>query len=478
VANKKQPDPKSTREQLQALVRELERKNAELAKKNADLTKENAELLKEIQSLKRAQHRQATPFSKDRPVKDPKKPGRKKGQGPFRRRETPAQHPTVTVNAEAPPECPFCGGPLEHQGEESATTTDVPRQPQPEVTSYRVAVCRCGKCGKTVRGTAPGLAADQYGATAHRVGPGVMAAAQALHYQVGIPVRRVPGVLRELTGVTITQSALTQDALRRAKAEVGAEYGRLRAAVKEAPFVHTDDTGWKVGGKTAFLMGFDTDRVTVYQIRAQHRNEEVRELIPGDYAGIMITDRGKSYDAEEFQAVSQQKCLGHILRNIAEVVETKQGRAQEFGLHAKSLFQESMELWKARDTLEAEAFNAKAAHLADLLSYHLRERTLTDSDNQRLLNGLGAHDDQGHLMRFLQAPFVEPTNNRAERILRPAVIARKVSQCSKNQQGAEAFAAFASIAQTAVKNGAVSVAAAFYKLFTAPDARTTESPPT
>jgi len=24
-----------------------------------------------------------------------------------------------------------------------------------------------------------------------------------------------------------------------------------------APFVHTDDTGWKVGGQTAFLMGFD-----------------------------------------------------------------------------------------------------------------------------------------------------------------------------------------------------------------------------
>ena len=65
-----------------------------------------------------------------------------------------------------------------------------------------------------MRGTAPGLAADQYGATAHRVGPSVMAAAHALHYGVGVPQRKVPGVLQELTGVTITQSALAQDALR------------------------------------------------------------------------------------------------------------------------------------------------------------------------------------------------------------------------------------------------------------------------
>jgi len=83
----------------------------------------------------------------------------------------------------------------------------------------------------------------------------------------------------------------------------------------------------------------------------------------------------------------------------------------------------------------------------------------------------GTKDDQGHLMRFLSEPFVEPTNDRAERILGPAVIARKVSQCSKNQKGADAFAAFASVAQTAIKNGAASVISAFRSLFSAPNAR-------
>ena len=64
-------------------------------------------------------------------------------------------------------------------------------------------------------------------------------------------------------------------------------------------------------------------------------------------------------------------------------------------------------------------------------------------------------------MRCLSAPFVEPTNNRAERMLRPAVIARKVLHHSKNQACANGFVAFTSLAQTARKNGAVSVTAAF-----------------
>jgi hypothetical protein len=201
----------------------------------------------------------------------------------------------------------------------------------------------------------------------------------------------------------------------------------------------------------------------------------VREIIPADYGGVMISDRGKSYDAGEFDDVEQQKCLGHILRNIAEVVETKQGRARAFGVYAKVLLQDGMELWRARDSLPPAVFAGKADELQEMVSYHLRDRTLKDEDNQRLLNGLGKQDDGGRLLRFLSAPFVEPTNNRAERMLRPAVIARKVSQCSKNRDGADAFAAFTSVAQTALKNGATSVTTAFRLLFAA--SKTTSAEP-
>jgi len=239
----------------------------------------------------------------------------------------------------------------------------------------------------------------------------------------------------------------------------------LRQAVPHAPVVYTDDTGWRVGGQAAFLMGFDTDQATVYQIRSQHRNEEVREVIPADYGGVLVSDRGKSYDAEALDSTLKQKCLAHLLRNISEVVKSKQGRARQFGARLKVLLREGLALWHARRDLTPEDFHAGHRELDAKLTHQLRNRVLRDDDNQRLLNGIGTQHDRGHLLRFLTTQGVEPTNNRAERILRPAVIARKVSHCSKNQSGAYAFAAFASLAQTALKNRSVSVTSAFRSLF-------------
>lgn len=426
------------------------------------------QLRQEVEELRRGGKRQAAPFSRNKPGEKPKRPGRKPGEGIFRRREAPSEAAAAVVMASLPAGCPHCGGELEQEREEVVTTTELPANPQPVITAWRVPVCRCRKCGKAVRGTAPGLVADQRGATAHRVGPRLMAAAHALHYGIGIPVRKVPGVIEELTGVRITQSALTQDALRRAAGAVGAAYAELRVGVCQAPVVHTDDTGWRLGGQSAFLMGFDTGEATVYQIRPQHRNEEVRELIPADYAGVMVSDRGKSYDAEELAGVAQQKCLAHLLRNVSEVLEGKQGRARQFGETLKTLLREGLSIWHARRDLSPEEFLCRAGKLDERLTHHLRCRMLRDDDNQRLLNGIGWQHDLGHLLRFLQTAGVEPTNNRAERILRPAVIARKISHCSKNHRGAHAFAAFLSITQTIRKKAQETIAQGLLTVFARP----------
>jgi hypothetical protein len=432
-----------SREELIALIREQQRVIEQMGE--------------EIERLKRSGYRSAAPFSTGKRKSDPKPPGRKPGQGCFRFRAAPEQAPQEVIQAEVPPQCPRCGGTLERVGEEWATTTDVVVNPQPRVRGYRVPVCRCRQCGKPVRGTAPGLAPDQAGATAHRLGPGVKAAAHVLHYGVGVPVRKVPQVLKELTGIGITQSALTQDALRQAQGKVGTQYQQLRTSIATAPVVHTDDTGWRVSGQTAFLMGFDSDPATVFQIRPRHRHEEVLEVVPADYAGVLVSDRGKSYDAGELDGLRQQKCLAHLLRNVSEVVERKCGMARQFGLTLKVLLRESLALGKARPNLSPEDYQARVQELDDKLTRHLRNRILRDDDNQRLLNGIGGQNDRGHLLRFLRHEGVEPTNNRAERILRPAVIARKVSHCSKNQRGAEAFSAFVSLIQTARKTHPVSL---------------------
>jgi hypothetical protein len=101
---------------------------------------------------------------------------------------------------------------------------------------------------------------------------------------------------------------------------------------------------------------------------------------------------------------------------------------------------------------EAE-YGCRGAELKGALTEHLAPRELRDPENQRLLDGLGWHHGRGNLVRFLDDPSIPPTNNAAERALRPAVIARMVSQCSKTESGATAFSAFCSVIRTAARQG-------------------------
>jgi hypothetical protein len=288
----------------------------------------------------------------------------------------------------------------------------------------------------------------------------------------GVPVRKTPAILEDLTGVRLTQGAITQDALRQSRDAVGATYEALRASVRKQSVVHTDDTGWRVGGEAAFLMAFVNRSLSVYQVRPRHRNEEVRELIPADFGGVLVCDRGRSYDAAEMEGLAQQKCLAHLIRNAAKVAEEKTGRARQFGQGLKDILRQALLLSATRKAMKPTDYRKQAEALNDELTTYLRDRTLCDEDNQRLLNGVGAQHDRGHVLRFLHQDGVEPTNNRAERDLRPAVIARKVSHCSKNERGARAFEAFASVLHTIRKTNPSANVALLARLISRPLAPT------
>lgn len=422
------------------------------------------QLRREIDELRRRGG--AAPFAKGTRKAEPKTPGRKPGQGYFRFRSMPEEAAAANT-LEVPvgvARCPDCGGALGEAKREIVTTIDIPTQPQPEVRRYAVHVCECASCGRKVRGRHPEVAVGQHGATAHRLGPRVRALAHLLHYVHGVPVRKTPPIIAALTGVRVTQSAITQDALRQSRRSVGATYEALRASVRKQAVVHTDDTGWRVGGETAFLMAFVNASLSVYQVRPQHRNEEVRELVPADFGGVLVCDRGRSYEAGELKDVAQQKCLAHLIRNAAKLEREKAGRAAQFSRGLKELLQKALALPARQEEMRPGAYRKQVRAITQELTTHLRDRRLRDPDNQRLLNGVGAQNDRGHLLRFLEQEEVEPTNNRAERDLRPAVIARKVSHCSKNQRGARAFEAFTSVLQTFRKISPASAATLLARL--------------
>jgi transposase len=135
----------------------------------------------------------------------------------------------------------------------------------------------------------------------------------------------------------------------------------------------------------------------------------------------------------------------------------QRGKARALSRRLKGLFRQAMDLWHDYPQGKRTRVAAHAQQLQPAIPHPLRDRPLKDPDNQRRLTELGWHNDRGTLRRFRDEPRLEPTNNRAERALRPAVIARKVSQCSKTPGGAQAFAAFPSIVRTLAKSGAEAI---------------------
>ena len=81
-------------------------------------------------------------------------------------------------------------------------------------------------------------------------------------------------------------------------------------------------------------------------------------MVPADFAGVLVCDRGKSYDAEEPADAAQQKCLAHLLRNAADVAEKKTGRAKEFSQSLKDLLKGALAL-RAADGQRNSTGNAQ-----------------------------------------------------------------------------------------------------------------------
>lgn len=312
----------------------------------------------------------------------------------------------------------------------------------------------CAVCKIEIKGSHPDIATTQHGATAHRLGTRLIAAGLALQFAFGITARKVPAVLEMLTNTRVTQSALTQQAVKQGNLEfgiVGLKYQTLREAVQHSSMVNTDDTSWWLNGKSAYLMGFKTNSSVVYQIRDQHRAVEVGEIIPSNYTGVLVTDRFVTYDAKVFSSVKQQKCVAHILKNIRVLLEKpKRGRSHEFLLEVRAVFKKALKLHQAfqEGLLERKKFDSAGRCLTRRLDRLLESKSLSNKANVRLQSELEWHHARGSLLRFLVDTSVSPTNNSAERILRPAVISRKLSAGSKTLSGATAFSAFKSVIET------------------------------
>jgi transposase len=160
---------------------------------------------------------------------------------------------------------------------------------------------------------------DALGAAAAQLGPDTQAAVVELNKQGGLSHRKVARCLESMFGIKLSRGGSVQTVLR-AASRCGPVYEGIRRAVGQADWVVPDETGWRVGGRPAWLHTLVGPQATAYVIDTT-RSGCVAEAILGlDYDGTMIHDGWSPYD--QFEGVRHQQCLNHLLRRADEMAAT------------------------------------------------------------------------------------------------------------------------------------------------------------
>jgi transposase len=417
------------------------------ARQIEQLRAEVERLKAELEQSKRAGKRQAAPFSKGSPKADPKRPGRKAGHPPSHRTAPPPEQVDRSIEVPMPPLCPECHTPL---GEAPVTLhdqyqIDLP-QPKPVVTRFRVPVARCPARDRRVQGRHPEQTSDALGAAAVRYGPRLLGFAADLKHRLGVSYRKCSSVLLTLTGLAVASAALARSGHRLRKL-ARPSYDRLVEAAKTSAVQHVDETGWKIGGRSAWLWVFADEHATLYRIRRSRAHEVVVEVLGEEFAGVLVSDCFLAYDPLPF---AKQKCLAHLLKSCREIEAAKTRGAVRFSRRAAALLRKAMALKRRRGTIGDHGYAVLRGKVRAEMD-RLLAGTYTDPDNARLARRL--RKQREHLLRFLDHDGVDATNNLAEREIRPAVIARKLSAGNRTQAGAETHAVLASVLRTCRRQG-------------------------
>ena len=412
-----------------------------------ELRSEVQRLKAELEQARRAGKRQAAPFSKGPPKAHPKRPGRKPGHPPSHRPAPPPEQVDRTVEVPLPQDCPEC-----HTSLEGAPTTvhdqyqiDLP-EPRPVITRFRVPVARCPACYRRVQGRHPEQTSDALGAAAVQYGPRLLGLAADLKHRLGVSYRKCSSVLLTLTGLVVASAALVRSGHRLRRLARPSDDALVEAARRSAA-QHVDETGWKIGGRSAWLWVFADEHATLYRIRPSRGHEVVVEVLGEDYEGVLVSDCFLAYDPLKF---TKSKCAAHLLRRCSEIEQSKSRGAVRFSRRVAALLRRAMALKRRRGTISDHGYAVQRGQVHAEWD-RLLAGTYTDPDNARLAKLLRKH--RGSVLGFLDHDGVDATNNLAEREVRPAVIARKLSAGNRTEAGAETHAVLASVLRTCGRQG-------------------------
>lgn len=431
-----------------AKIRALEREDQGLRELVASL-QEAVERLKGLveelqEQLKTNSRNSSKPPSSDPPSSDPpscfdggrdgkhkpkgRSPGGQPGhEGKTRKLFRPEQVDRV-IDCDPPERCE-CGArvrPVDVEPERRQTLDIAPIKPV--VTEYRLFAGLCEACGRLHCGAPPD------GVGSGLLCPRPMAMAALLSGKYHLSKRHVVEILEDLLGTELCLGTVSNIEAR-VRGAIDQAVEEARRFVAEQPVVHMDETGWKVRTKKAWLWTAVTSSVVVFAVRFSRGSKVVKEMLGEFFGGILVSDRWSAYNWLDPRR--RQLCWAHLMRDFFKTSE-RIGEARRIGAQLCEQGHKMFALWhKMRDgPMDRRVFQVSVQPIREAIEALLGqgvvcEHAKTQHTCKRILKRKTA------LWPFVNMPGVEPTNNAAERAVRPAVLWRRQSFGTQSERGSE-----------------------------------------
>jgi transposase len=278
------------------------------------------------------------------------------------------------------------------------------------------------------------------------IGPRLSAAIGLLGASMKGSKRAIATMMREVLGCPIALGSVSAREAELSAALAG-PYQTLVACAAQSRVKYVDETGWKLRGKRRWLFVSADREQVVFRVDPARTRGGFKALLGGGRPrGVFCTDRAGIYDM--LKLTDRQLCWAHLKRDLVAATE-RGGAGEAAATRMLSVCHQMFELWH-RFKRKQVGRSGLAAGI-EPLRRRLRD-ALADGAacGQRKTAGLcrALLTREAALWRFARTPGLEPTNNLAERMLRPAVIWRKKSFGSSSRTGCRYVERMLSVTET------------------------------
>lgn len=312
------------------------------------------------------------------------------------------------------------------------------------VTEYRRHRCRCGRCRTRTTAELP------IGVPAGLMGTKLLAFMALLVAIFRASRRRIRDFMSAAFGIELSVG-LVDKGLKRVSNSLAQPVEEARERRKKSGVSYVDDTGWFEKNRASHVWVNDTGDVVLYQITPSRDTVSAKAVIGEDFVGEVVSDRAGSFNW--FPTERRQVCWAHLKRQFQGIAD-KAGAGRRIGREGVELSNRLFAIWhkyKAGE-ISREQMQRRMRKVEIDAGGLLEEGAwCTDATVSRFCKNLLALGPA--LFGFSREAGVEPTNNTAERDLRPAVIWRKLSFGTQSSWGSRLVERLLTVVSTLKRQG-------------------------